>query len=324
MKTYRLAGTELDVSRIVYGCMGLCESWDGTPYTAEEVKHAIALTETALAQGINFFDHADIYARGNSEAVFGEVLKAMPGVRERIVLQTKCGIRFAGTPAEDSPGRYDFSYEHIVQSVDGSLSRLGVEQIDLLLLHRPDPLMEPEEVARAFDAVRGAGKVRYFGVSNFSAAQVALLQEALDMPLVVNQLEISLLHHHLINEGVGINQTGYPYAATTGTLDYCRLHGLRVQAWTPVARGKIFDPPKDGPENAHAVSEAIAALARAKDTSKEAIALGWLLRHPAGIQPVVGTSTIARLIDACQADAVSMSREEWYTLFTAARGKAVP
>jgi len=208
--------------------------------------------------------------------------------------------------------------------VDGSLARLGIEQIDILLLHRPDPLMEPDEVARAFDALHKAGKVRYFGVSNFSAGQMALLRASLERPLVANQLEISLLHHHLINEGVGVNQTGYTYAGTTGTLDYCRLHDIRVQAWTPVSRGKIFSPPADAPENVLAVAEAITRLADAMGTSKEAIALGWLLRHPAGIQPVVGTTSIQRLQDACKADTVELSREAWYTLFTAARGKAVP
>jgi len=324
MKTYHLANTDLDVSRIVCGCMGLSDRWDTSPYTKDEVTKAIALVEAAIGQGINFFDHADIYARGKSEQVFGEVLKAIPGLREQIVIQTKCGIRFADTPDKGLPGRYDFSYDHIVDSVDGSLARLGIEQIDILLLHRPDPLMEPNEVARAFDSVHKAGKVRYFGVSNFSASQIALLQRSLDQPLVANQLEISLLHHHLIDEGVGVNQTGYTYGGTTGLLDYCRLSDIRVQAWTPVSRGKIFDPPADAPANVTAVAAAITALAKAKDTTKEAIALGWLLRHPAGIQPVVGTTNLERLAASCQADSVELSREEWYALFTAARGKAVP
>lgn len=324
MNTYALAHTDLEVSRLSLGCMGLSNRWDSSPYSQAEVTQAARLVECALAAGINLFDHADIYARGKSEAVFGEVLKAEPGLRERMVLQTKCGIRFPDTPQAGAPGRYDFSFDHIVASVDGSLARLGIEQIDILLLHRPDPLMEPDEVARAFEAVHRAGKVRYFGVSNFSASQMALLQASLDQPLVVNQLEISLLHPHLINEGVGVNQTGYTYAGTTGTLDYCRLHGIRVQAWTPVSRGKIFSPPADAPANVAAVAEAIAELATAHSTTKEAIALGWLLRHPAGIQPVVGTTSVERLQDCCQADGVTMSREAWYTLFTAARGQAVP
>lgn len=323
MKTYRMAHTDLDVSRIAYGCMGLGGRWDGTQYSGGEVKQAIRLVAAAAEAGINFFDHADIYARGKSERIFSEALQAIPGLRERIVIQTKCGIRFAGTPHENSPGRYDFSYEHIVASVEGSLERLGIEQIDILLLHRPDALMEPDEVARAFDEVHRAGKVRYIGVSNFSASQIAFLQPSLDHRLVANQLELSLLHHHLVNEGVGANQTGYPYGATAGTLDYCRLHDIRVQAWTPVARGKIFNPPADAPENVRAAAAQIAAYAGEKNTSKEAIALAWLLRHPAGIQPVIGTTNLERLADSCKAG-VTLNREEWYSLFNAARGKPVP
>lgn len=324
MKTYKLAHTDLEVSRIAYGCMALGGSWDDTPNSDDEVKHAIRLVATAVEAGINFFDHADIYARGKSERIFGEVLRAVPGLRQRIVIQSKCGIRFPDTPEKGTPGRYDFSYEHIIGSVDASLTRLGIEQMDILLLHRPDPLMEPDEVAEAFSALHRAGKVRYFGVSNFSASQIALLQRSIEQHLVVNQLEISLLHHHLISEGIGTNQTGYDYAATTGTLDYCRLHDMRIQAWTPVARGEIINPSADAPDNAKAVATKIRALAEALDTTREAIALAWLLRHPAGIQPVVGTANLERLLDCCKADSIELSREAWYGLLEAARGLPVP
>jgi predicted oxidoreductase len=324
MKTYRLANTDLDVSRIAYGCMALGGSWDSAPCGDDDLKRAIELVSTAVEAGINFFDHADIYARGKSEEVFAEVLRALPGLRERIVIQSKCGIRFPDTPEPGAPGRYDFSHDYIVSAAEASLGRLGIEQLDILLLHRPDPLMEAEEVARAFESLYRAGTVRYFGVSNFSASQVTLLQRSVAQPLVVNQLEISLLHHHLISEGIGINQTGYPYAATTGTLDYCRVHDLRVQAWTPVARGQIFEPAADAPAHVKAVAEKIDALATALGTSREAIALAWLLRHPAGIQPVVGTANPERLLKACKADSVALSRESWYALLEAARGKPVP
>ena len=324
MKTYKLANTDLEVSRIAYGCMALGGSWDNAPYRDDEVKRAIRLVAAAVETGVNFFDHADIYARGKSERIFSEVLRAVPGLRQRMVIQSKCGIRFPDTPEAGTPGRYDFSCEHIIASVDASLTRLGIEHLDIFLLHRPDPLMEPDEVAEAFDALQRAGKVRYFGVSNFSAGQMALLQHSVGPPLVANQLEISLLHHHLISEGIGTNQTGYTYAATTGTLDYCRLHDIRVQAWTPVARGKIFNPPADAPENVKAVAAKIRELAAALGTTREAVALAWLLRHPAGIQPVVGTSNLERLLDSCKADGVVLSREAWYGLLEAARGKPVP
>lgn len=324
MKTYTLANTDLKVSRIAYGCMALGGSWDDAPYRDDEVKHAIRLVVAAVEAGINFFDHADIYARGKSERIFSEVIRAVPGLRQRIVIQSKCGIRFPDTPEAGTPGRYDFSFDHIVGSVDASLTRLGIEQMDILLLHRPDPLIEPDEVAQAFSALHRAGKVRYFGVSNFSAGQISLLQRSVEQPLVVNQLEISLLHHHLISEGIGINQTGYPYAATTGTLDYCRLNNIHIQAWTPIARGKIIAPSADAPENVKAVAKEIADLAESLGTTREAVALAWLLRHPAGIQPVMGTSNMERLLGSCKADGLELSREAWYALLEAARGKPVP
>lgn len=324
MKHYKLANTDLEVSRVAYGCMALGGSWDAAPYRDDEVKHAIRIVVAAVEAGINCFDHADIYARGKSERIFSEVLRAVPGLRERIVIQSKCGICFSNTPEAGMPGRYDFSYEHIVGSVDASLTRLGIEHLDILLLHRPDPLMRPEEVADAFSALHRGGKVRYFGVSNFSASQIELLQRHVEQRLVVNQVEISLLHHHLISEGIGINQTGYPYAATTGTLDYCRLHELRLQAWTPVAGGKLFSPPADAADHVNAVAAKIRGMADTLGTTREAIALAWLLHHPAGIQPIVGTSNIERLLNFCKADGVTLTREGWYDLLEAARGKPVP
>ena len=323
MKTYALSHTDLHLSRIGYGCLAIGRKW-GDIDANEAIENTTTVIETALAGGINFFDHADIYADGRSEELFGEVLRHDPSLRERMVIQSKCGVRFAGSPRKTSPGRYDFSYEHIVASAEASLRRLGLEQLDILLLHRPDPLMEPDEVARAFHNLRVAGKVRYFGVSNFSASQMALLQCSLDQPLVVNQLEISLLHHHLINEGVAVNQTGYAHVGTGGTLGHCQLHGVRVQPWTPLARGRMIDPPADASETVHAVARQIAQYADVHNTSKEAIALAWLLRHPADLQPIVGTTTLQRITDCCKADDIALSREEWYTLFNTARGKPVP
>ncbi len=323
MKTYELAHTNLKVSRIAYGCMAIGRKWGDIDSTTA-AKNTAQIIETALECGINFFDHADIYAAGRSEELFGEVLRRDPSLRDRMIIQSKCGIRPAGTPNETSPGRYDFSRNHIMASTEASLARLGIEQLDILLLHRPDALMEPDEVAWAFDDLRRTGKVRYFGVSNFSTSQMTLLQHSLDHPLVANQLQLSLLHHHLINEGVGANQTGYAYDGPTGTLDHCRLHEVRVQPWSPIARGAFFDPPSDAPERVQALARQVAAYAEAKDTSKEAIALAWLLRHPAGLQPIIGTTNVPRLTDSCKADAIELSREEWYTLFNVARGKPVP
>ena len=322
MKTFLLAD-DTPVSRIAYGCMQLSRAWDSTPVTADERRQAQRLVETALAHGITLFDHADIYARGKSEQVFGDVLRASPGLRQRMLLQSKCGIRFADDPA-GSPGRYDFSQAHIVASVERSLSRLGVEHLDMLLLHRPDALVEPEEVARAFDALHATGKVRHFGVSNHTAGQIALLRRHVRQPLVANQVEVSLLHHHLIDDGVVANTTGHAYAAAAGTLDYCRLHDIRVQAWSPLAGGKFATASEFADPVVRNTSTLLRQLAEEKGVTPEAIQLAWLLRHPAGIQPIVGTTDPVRLATCCAADSIELSREDWYALFTAARGERVP
>ncbi|TFG94780.1 MAG: aldo/keto reductase, partial [Calditrichales bacterium] len=209
-------------------------------------------------------------------------------------------------------------------SVDGSLQRLQTDYLDILLLHRPDPLVEPEEVARAFDELQRNGKVRYFGISNHTAGQIALLKKYLNQPLIANQVELNLLHNHLINDGVSTNIQGGPAPAVAGTLDYCRANDIMIQAWAPVANGRLIDPPADAAEKVLNTVKIITALAEEKSTSKEAIVLAWLLRHPAGIQPIIGTVNPQRIIASSQADQVMLSREEWYSLFTAARGKAVP
>lgn len=323
MQSYRIPRTDLQVSRIAQGCMHLSRAWDDQPPTAQERSHAITLIETAVDAGITLFDHADIYARGKSERLFGDVLAASPSLRDRMVLQSKCGIRFAHDPHPASPGRYDFSHAHVMRSVEGSLQRLRTDRLDLLLLHRPDPLGEPDEIARAFDDLHRSGKVLHFGVSNHTAAQIALLQASVAQPLVVNQIELSLLHHHLINEGVIAATLGTPYSAAAGTLDYCRRHGILVQAWAPLASGRLSHPETAEPA-LRLTAEAVAEIAARHRVSAEAILLAWLLRHPARIQPIIGTTHPDRLRDACAADGITLDREDWYTLFTAARGAPVP
>ena len=303
--------------------MNLGGSWANTPPTAEEKSRAARLIETALEQGINFFDHADIYTRGKSETVFGEFLAGHPGLREKIILQSKCGIRFADDPP-GTPGRYDFSRTHLLRSVEGSLRRLQTDYLDILLLHRPDPLVEPVEVAQAFEELHQTGKVRHFGVSNHTAGQMALLQKYVRQPLITNQVELNLLHSGLITEGILANQDGVPHTGAMGTLDYCRLNGIMIQAWAPVAGGKLITPGPDAGEPAQRTAALIAHLAAEKDTTREAVALAWLLRHPVGIQPVIGTTHRDRLIASCAADTVSLTREEWYALLMAAQGKPVP
>jgi predicted oxidoreductase len=324
MQQYPIPHTDLTVSRLAYGCMNIGGKWDRSPLTQAEKQAAVEVVVAAYEAGITLFDHADIYTHGKSEAVFAEVWPAVPGLRDNIVLQSKCGIRFKDDPRPGDPQRYDFSYEHITASVEGSLQRLQTEYLDILLLHRPDALVEPEEVARAFAALHSSGKVRYFGLSNHTAAQIELLRRFVDQPLVINQLELSLLHSPLINEGIMANQLGASGGLAGGILDYCRLHDILVQAWSPVASGQLFNPPADAPTHIQHTAQLVAQLAAAKQTSREAIILAWLLRHPAKIQPIIGTTKAERVQRSCQADTITLSREEWYALFTAARGQSVP
>ncbi|MDJ0918730.1 MAG: aldo/keto reductase [Woeseiaceae bacterium] len=315
MKTYQLKNGSR-VSRIAYGCMNLGQ--------LDAVEDRERLIDTALAAGINFYDHADIYGAGYCETVFGELLKRNPAWRDHMLIQSKCGIRFAGdTYGDSAPSRYDFSFEHIMRSVDGILERLQIEQLDILLLHRPDLLMEPDEVARAFDALSSSGKVKDFGVSNFDGRQIELLQRSLDQDLIVNQVEVSLLHAELIAEGARVN-TGQGFAPASGTLDYCRLNNISIQAWSPVAGGRLFGPAADAPQHIHDASALVYELADRYATNASAILLAWLLRHPAGIQPVLGTTNPERLRQSTEADGIELSREDWYGLLERAQGRSVP
>ncbi|WP_330460921.1 aldo/keto reductase [Streptomyces sp. NBC_00820] len=312
------SANELPRGRLVYGCMGLGGGWDRTPYTAQDVDHAQAAVEAALDAGITRFDHADIYRFGKSEAVFGEVLSRTPGLRGRIEIQTKCGIRL---PEGDRPGLYDLRAKSILRCVEESLTRLRTDVIDTLLLHRPDPLAAPDEIAEALHALHGQGLVRRFGVSNMSAAQIAHLQARLDVPLVVDQLEMSLARRDWVEAGVLVNTpaaagVGFP----EGTLEHCAGHGIELQAWGALAGGRYTDG-TDSPAAA-----LIQVLARRHGTTPETVLLWWLQHHPAGIVPVVGTSRPAR-IRACRDAAVrpsALTHEEWYELWIAARGAPLP
>jgi predicted oxidoreductase len=325
VRTYRIAHTPLEVTRIAYGCMGIGGGWEPGPISKWTRAQALVSVRAALDEGINFFDHADIYGRGRCEEVFSGIWKDRPGLRERIILQTKCGIRFKDDPVQGVPQRYDFSREHILASLEGSLKRLKTDHVDILLLHRPDALMEPEEAAAAFDALYSSGKVRYFGVSNHSAPQIELLKRWIDQPLVVNQLEINMVHNQLVNAGMIVNQDD-PVKPVhgEGTLEYCRLNDITVQAWSPVAHGRIAKAALgEGDSRMRAAAAVATMLAAKKGVGMDAILLAWLLRHPAGIQPILGTTNPERIKEACKADGVELTREEWYELLTAGRGAPV-
>lgn len=325
MKVMPLERRGIATSRLVLGCMLFGGGWSSDPITDEHVRTAEAAVDAALSAGITMFDHADIYAMGKAEETFGRVLKARPGLREHIVIQSKCGIRFAEGA---TPGRFDFSEQHILASVDGSLRRLGVDYLDVLLLHRPDPLVEPDEMAAAFGKLKAAGKVRYFGVSNMSVGQIAFLQQAMPDQLAVNQLELSLAHLHWLDQTVHVNQqAGTAVNFGEGLLEYCQMHGIQIQAWSPLAKGRFSGRSLEGePEHVRNTAELVRQMAGAKETAPEAIVLGWLMRHPAMIQPVIGTTNPRRIAACADAErqAQLMTRDEWYALYVSARGERLP
>lgn len=311
------AHTDLAVSPVALGAMRMIGR-GGDPAAHDSVREAEDLVGAAIDCGINLIDHADIYVGGNCEKLFGEVLRRNPGWRDRLVLQSKCGIRF-------NSHRYDQSPGHIESSVDGILSRLGIEHLDVLLLHRPDPLFEPELVAGAFDRLHAAGKVRHFGVSNFSASQMQFLASALRRPIVANQIELSLFHPWALTEGVFVNRTESVFTGAEGLVDHCRAENVQVQAWSPVAGGglAVSDPGKDD-ERKVAVRTAAESVGDRLGLRSVGVGIAWLLKHPAGIVPVVGTTKSERIREAARAVEVTMDDETWWELFRAALGRKLP
>jgi predicted oxidoreductase len=310
-------------STIAFGCMGLGGNWENNSIDAEHIKHAHQTVDAALDAGMTFFDHADIYSRGKAEQVFGEVLKQRPELRDKITLQSKCAIRLRD---EQNPQQYDFSPDWILQSVENSLKRLNTEQLDILLLHRPDPLMEPELIAETFNALQKSGKVKHFGVSNMQQHQMAFLQSALSEPLVVNQVELSLSHLAFIEEGVTTGNSGEPIANYgAGTLEYCQLNNIQLQSWGSLSQGLFSgaDVSKHS-QNIQQTAELVSRLAAEYQTSREAIVLAWLMRHPANIQPIIGTTNPTRIQNCAQAENITLSRNHWYELWLAARGRQLP
>lgn len=304
MYTIELGKTGLQVPTVAVGCMRISDMNE---------KEISAFINTALENGANYFDHADIYGNGKSETVFGKAVS--PALREQLLIQTKCGI---------VPGkRFDFSYEHIMASVEGSLKRLGMEYVDVLLLHRPDALVEPEEVAKAFDELKTSGKVRHFGVSNQNPYQMQLLQNALDVPLCANQLQFGIMHAPMLNWGINVNMynnTGVDRDG--GVLDYCRLNKITIQPWSPLQYG-FFEGCFVDNEKFPELNKVLAELAEQYGVSKTTIAFAWILRHPARMQPVTGTTNLTRLQDCLKGADVKLTRDEWYRIYLAA-GNQLP
>ncbi|WP_152354561.1 aldo/keto reductase [Brachybacterium subflavum] len=310
MKHFPLPGTEITAPNVVLGLMRINDKSD------EEIR---TLVNTARDAGIDFFDHADIYGGDHlCERRFAEAMHLNAAEREQITIQTKAGI------VTDGP-YFDYSYEHLIESVEGSLKALRTDYIDILLLHRPDALIEPDEVARAFDDLHASGKVRAFGVSNHTPRQIDLLKRSVTRPLVANQLQLSITHSPIIAQGIAANMSGEEQSNVLdggGILDYCRLNDITVQAWSPF-QGGFFDGVFLGSDKYPDLNAVVDRLAAKYDVAPEAVATGWITRHPANMQVVLGTTTPQRVTDSADGSELPLTRAEWYELFRAA-GHRVP
>lgn len=306
MRNIMLGKSGLSVPTVAVGCMRI---------NRLDKAEARSFIRTAMDAGANFFDHADIYGTGACESIFADAIGMNTALRERMILQSKCGI---------VPGKmFDFSKEHIIASVEGSLARLKTDYLDVLLLHRPDALVEPEEVAEAFDLLHSQGKVRHFGVSNQNPMQMQLLMRTVRQPLVANQLQLSITNANMIGAGLHVNMADDAAVNRDGSvLDFCRLNDITVQPWSPFQFGffqGVFLDNAAFPE----LNERIDALAAQYGVSNTTIAMAWLLRHPARMQPVTGTMNTQRLLDCLRAADITLTREEWYSIYLAA-GNTLP
>lgn len=305
MNKIEVKNSNLVIPEIALGCMRIANM---------EVNDVEALIKTAINEGITYFDHADIYGGGESEVVFGKAVKQGGLKREDLLIQSKCGIR---------DGFFDFSKEHILNSVDGILDRLGTDYLDALLLHRPDTLVEPEEVAEAFDILKSSGKVLNFGVSNQNPMQIELLKRYVKQPLLFNQLQLSIMRTGMIDTGINVNMKVDRSLDHDGSiLDYSRLNDMTIQAWSPFQYGffeGIFLNNDKFPE----LNRIIDGLAAKYEVTNSAIAVAWILRHPAKIQTIIGTTKTSRVLDMSKASHVKLSRQEWYEIYRAA-GNVLP
>ena len=299
MKNIKIGGV-IDASAVSVGCMRLSGK------SENEIDRIIG---TALECGVNHFDHADIYGGGECERLFGEYIKAHPSFRENIVLQTKCGIR---------KGMYDFSKEHIISSVESSLKRLNTDYVDILLLHRPDTLMEPEEVAEAFDKLYSDGKVKHFGVSNHNALQIQLLKTAVNQPIIANQLQFSITESGMVTSGLNVNmKNDESVMHDGGFLEYSRINNITIQTWSPFQCG-FFKSPFIGNDDYPELNAKLEEIAGIYDTTPTAVASAWILRHPAKMQLISGSMNPQRIREICLGADISLTRAQWYEIYLAA------
>ena len=305
MKTLSIGTAGLEASEISLGCMRIASM---------DAPAVDALLQTACEVGINFFDHADVYGDGKSEEVFAQSIARLGLDRTQLLLQSKCGIR---------KGFWDFSKQHILNAVEGSLKRLNTDYLDVLLLHRPDALVEPEEVAEAFENLHQRGMVRHFGVSNQNPNQIELLQASIPMKLQVNQLQFSITNTGMIDQGLNVNmEIDRSVDRDGGILDYCRLKKITVQPWSPFQYGFFEGVFLDNPKFP-TLNQVINDMAETHHVSNTTMAIAWILRHPARMQPIIGTTSPERVKQVALASEVALTRPQWYEIYRAA-GNTLP
>lgn len=309
--------------QLIYGCMGLGGGWNDKPLTSNDYKIAELAIETALEIDITNFDHADIYTIGKAELVFGQVLKAKPTLRDKITLQSKAGICYHKGLMNSSI--YNLSKTYLLQQVDNILKRLQTDYLDVFMLHRPDPLMNPEEIANAFRILKKAGKVKQFGVSNMSKHQIDFIQKYCDEPLVANQIELSLKHSLLIDSGILVNRVNtQDFNGVEGLLEYSQINNLVIQAYSPLMGGRFSGNNGIAAKEDKKIIDLVNQLAEKYNTTANAILLAWVMKIPGNIQPIIGTTNPQRITDCKDATTIELSRLDWYNLWITARGEKIP
>lgn len=303
MKYVNMGASGISGSAIAIGCMRIADL---------SVRAVTDLIDTSLSLGINVFDHADIYGGGRSEELFGKALAEKTVARDKLIIQSKCGIR---------PGFFDLSREHIIKSAEGILSRLGLDYLDIFLLHRPDTLMEPDEIAEAFDRLQSTGKARCFGVSNMNPAQMDFLQSGINQKLIVNQLQLSAAHTGPIDTGLYANMAvGQSVDRDGNVLEYCRKNSITMQTWSPLQYG-FFEGTFLENERYAKLNAVLNRIAQEKSVTAACVAIAWILRHPAHMQAVVGSTNLTRISEMAKAGDVKLTRPEWYEIYQAAGNK---
>lgn len=308
---------------LIYGCMGLGGDWDTKALTKADQIAAEAAVEAALEAGINYFDHADIYTLGKAELVFGTILKQRPALRSKIILQSKAGIKYHVGLLNSSI--YDLSKTYLLGQVDQILERLQTEYLDVFMLHRPDPLLDPEEIAETFYALQKAGKVLKFGLSNMSLHQIRFIQKAFDQALVANQIELSLGHSLLLDTGILVNRVNKTdFNGVEGLLEYAQEENMSIQAYSSLAGGRFTGNLALSSKEDKKTIELLQVLAEKHQTNPTAIMLAWLFKIPANIQPIIGSTKPERILACKDAVNIELSRSDWYNLWITARGQKVP